>query len=143
MKNIIETVSNHSNLKIFLNAILETGLYDVLARDGPFTLFAPTDTAFRKLPNKLIEQLFQDKEELTELLTQHIVLIKMKSTDMQKNNSIQTANGKKISFSSDNGYKIDGVRVIKRDIVCKNGIIHTINEVLLSQGIIKYIGTNV
>ena len=131
MKNIIETVSSHHDLKIFLQAVMETDLYDILAEDGPFTIFAPTDTAFRKLPFKTIEQLFQDKEQLTEVLSKHIVLIKIKSTDLEKNKNIQTANGKKISLKNQYGYKIESAIIIKKDIICENGIIHTINEVIL------------
>lgn len=131
MKNIIETVISHQDLKIFLQAVMETDLYDILAGDGPYTIFAPTDTAFRKLPLNTIEKLFQDKEQLTEILTRHIVLFKIKSTDLEINKKIQTANGKKISLKNHDKYIIESATIIKKDIICENGIIHTINEVLL------------
>ena len=130
MKNIIETVSNHSDLRIFLKAIMETGLYDILSEEGPFTIFAPTDIAFQKLPKKRIEQLFLDKEKLTEVLTSHIILKKLRYSDLKRNKNSKTANGNTINFNRNDGYNIDISNFIKKDIFCRNGVIHTINELL-------------
>lgn len=133
MKNIIETAITTENLKIFLQAVMETDLSDTLSYSGPFTIFAPSDTAFQKLPSETIQQLFQDKEKLTEFLTNHIVLQNLNSTDAKTHKKIMTANGKNITLDTKKGFKINNVSVIKKDIICENGIIHIINNTILIQ----------
>lgn len=133
MQNIIETAASQPNLKIFIKAVMETGLYDYLREEGPFTIFTPTDAAFEKLPPKTIEQLFQDKEKLTDLLAQHIILEKMSLKNTSEGKQINMANGKILTLSGKNGLSLDKANVIKKDIICANGIMHTINEVLLVQ----------
>ena len=132
MQDIIATAASQPNLKIFIRAVMETGLYDYLREEGPFTIFTPTDAAFEKLPPKTIEQLFQDKEKLTDLLAQHIMLDKMSLKNASSGKKITMANGKIIILSAKNGLSVDKANVIKKDIICENGIMHTINEVLLS-----------
>ena len=131
MQDLIQTAVHHPNLKIFIRVVRETGLYDYLREEGPFTIFIPIDAAFEKLPPKLIEQLFKDKEKLTDLLAQHIILEKMSLNNAYSRKKITMANGKIINLSAKNGLSVDTANVIEKNIVCENGILHTISEVLL------------
>ena len=131
MKNILETAADVGTFKIFIKAILAAGLLDALSEDGPFTIFAPTDEAFNKLPDGAIEDLLKDKEELTELLTYHVVSDRILTGSVKDHQSTATANGQHILFCFSDGVKINDARIIESDINCSNGVIHVIDTVLL------------
>lgn len=131
MKNLVETAIDAGNFKTLIKAIQEAGLVDILSSDGPFTVFAPTDQAFAKLPKGTIESLLNDKEKLTSILTYHVVLNKVMSKQVINIKNAKTVNGKNLSISTKNGVKIDNANVIKTDIECSNGVIHVIDEVLI------------
>ena len=133
MKNLVETAIEAGNFTTLLKAVQEADLVDTLSSEGPFTVFAPTDDAFAKLPEGTIESLLKDKEKLTNILTYHVVPNKVMSNDVIKIKNAKTVNGKELAIDSENGVKIDEATVIKTDIECSNGVIHVIDSVLLPE----------
>jgi uncharacterized surface protein with fasciclin (FAS1) repeats len=131
MRNLVETAMEEGNFKILINAIQEAGLIDTLRNEGPFTIFAPTDEAFAKLPSGTMESLLKDKEKLTEFLTCHVVQEKVMTNDVRKITNAKTVNGKNISIDKSEGVKVDNARIVKPDIECSNGVIHVIEKVIL------------
>ena len=131
MKNIVETVTESGDFKTLLITVQETGLVDTLSREGPFTVFAPTDEAFSKLPPRIFKNLLKDIEKLTEILTYHVVENIVMINDVINIKNAKTVNGKEISVDISKEVKIDNARIIKSDIECSNGVIHVIDEVLL------------
>jgi uncharacterized surface protein with fasciclin (FAS1) repeats len=131
MKNLIETAIEVGNFKTLIKAVQEAGLVDTLSTDGPFTIFAPTDEAFAKLPAGTIDNLLKDKEKLTNILTYHVVADKIMAKEVANLNFTETINGKDVQIDTSKGVKIDKANVIKTDIECINGVIHIIDEVLL------------
>ena len=131
MKDLVQTVIEAGNFKTLITAVQEAGLVETLQQEGPFTIFAPTDEAFEKLPEGTIKTLLNDKEKLTEILTYHVLANKIMSKDVVNIKNATTANGKKISINSKECVKIDNANVIKTDIECTNGVIHVIDTVLI------------
>lgn len=131
MKNLFETAIDAGNFKTLVKAVQEAGLVDTLSSDGPFTVFAPTDEAFSKLPEGTIDNLLNNKEKLTELLTYHVVPNKVMSKEVVNLSNAQTVNGKEIKINTSNVVKVENATIIKSDIECSNGVIHIIDEVLL------------
>jgi uncharacterized surface protein with fasciclin (FAS1) repeats len=116
---------------IFINAIQEAGLLDILRSEGQFTIFAPTNEAFAKFPKKTLDYLMKDKERLTEFLTYHVIFEKLKSKDILKLGHVKTVQGLELSFSNSGKVMVNKSRIIKKDIECKNGIMHIIDNVLI------------
>jgi len=133
MKNLVETAIEAGNFKTLVKAVQEAGLVDTLSSDGPFTVFAPTDEAFSKLPEGTLENILQDKEMLTNILTYHVVPNRVMANDVINIKNADTVNGKKLSIDTTKGVKIDKANVIKTDIECTNGVIHVIDEVLIPE----------
>ncbi len=133
-KDIIETAMTTDGFGTLVTAIKTAGLVDALRGEGPFTVFAPTDDAFAKLPKGTIPALLKDQEKLTSILTYHVVPGKVMASDVVKVNSAETLNGQNVAVKV-NGKKvmIDNAQVIMTDIVCTNGVIHVIDEVILPQ----------
>jgi transforming growth factor-beta-induced protein len=131
MKNLLQTVIDAGNFKTLIKAVQEAELVDTLSTGGPFTLFAPNDQAFAKLPKETIENILRDKEKLTNILTYHVVADKIMSKQVINIKKIQTVNGKNININTKNGVKLDKAKVIKTDIKCTNGVIHVIDQVLI------------
>ena len=133
MKNIVETAIESGKFKTLVKAVQEAGLVDTLTGDGPFTVFAPTDEAFDKLPPGTIEDLINDKEKLTEILTYHVVPEKVMSDQVMNLKNAKTANGKELSIDNTSGVTIDKANVVQTDIECSNGVIHIIDSVLIPE----------
>ncbi len=131
MKNLVQTAIAEGNFKTLIRVIQETGLVDILSVEGPFTIFAPTDQAFAKLPKGTMEKLLKDKEKLTEILTYHVILDRVMVKQVLTIRKANTVNGKDLSINIKNGVKIDKANIIKTDIECINGILHIIDEVLI------------
>ena len=110
---------------------LEAGLVDTLKSEGPFTVFAPTDEAFAKLPAGTVEGLLKDKDALTKVLTYHVVPGKVLAKDVIGLTSAKTVQGQSISIDTKDGVKVDNANVIKTDIMTSNGVIHVIDSVIL------------
>jgi len=130
--NIPETAIQAGQFNTLVTALKAADLVEVLAGDGPFTVFAPSDEAFAKLPAGTVEGLLQDKEKLTSVLTYHVVPGKVLAADVVKLSSAKTANGASLSIQVKDGKVfVDNAQVIKTDILCSNGVIHIIDAVVL------------
>jgi uncharacterized surface protein with fasciclin (FAS1) repeats len=122
------------NFTILVAAIKAAGLVDTLKGPGPFTVFAPTDEAFAKLPPGTLETLLkpENKAKLQSILTYHVVAGKVMSGDVVKLNSAKTVQGESIAIKTvDGAVMVDNARVVKADIVASNGVIHVIAAVIL------------
>jgi Secreted and surface protein containing fasciclin-like repeats len=112
--------------------VQEADLVDALRGEGPFTVFAPTDEAFAKLPKKQVDALLKDKEALQQVLLYHVVQGKVMSSDVVKLRTAKTLQGQNINIRvRNNVVRINDAKVIKADIVCTNGVIHVIDKVIL------------
>jgi uncharacterized surface protein with fasciclin (FAS1) repeats len=138
-QDIVDTAVKAGSFKTLVAAIKAAGLVDTLKGDGPFTVFAPTDDAFKKLekakPGILATLLKpENKERLTAILTYHVVAGKIMAADVLKlknGTHVKTVNGKSLIVGNKHGVKVDNARVIKADIECSNGVIHVIDTVLI------------
>jgi uncharacterized surface protein with fasciclin (FAS1) repeats len=129
--DIVDTAVAAGNFKTLVAAVQAAGLVDTLKGEGPFTVFAPTDEAFAKLPPGTVEGLLKDKAKLTEILTFHVVAGKVTSSDVAKLASATTVSGKTAAIDITDGVRIDGARVVKTDIAASNGVIHVIDTVMI------------
>ncbi|MDG1895364.1 MAG: fasciclin domain-containing protein [Fuerstiella sp.] len=133
-KDIIDTAVEAGSFKTLVAAVKAAGLADTLKSEGPFTVFAPTDDAFAKLPAGTVANLLkpENKDQLTAILTYHVVAGNMLANDVLKISSAKTVNGKLASVKvSDAGVMIDSAKVIATDIETSNGVIHIIDSVIL------------
>ncbi|CAN5629292.1 fasciclin domain-containing protein [soil metagenome] len=132
MADIVDTAVRAGSFSTLVTAVQAADLVDTLKGDGPFTVFAPTDEAFAKLPAGTVEGLLADKEKLTSVLTYHVVASKVMAADAMKLSSADTVQGQSLSINSDNGsVKINDATVVQADIECDNGVIHVIDGVVL------------
>jgi uncharacterized surface protein with fasciclin (FAS1) repeats len=130
--SIVDVAIEAGTFTTLVKALQAADLVDVLKGDGPFTVFAPSDEAFGKVPAETLEGLLADKEALTAVLTYHVVPGKVLSSDVVNLSSAQTVNGKEVTITIDNGrVMIDGATVTGVDIPASNGVIHVIDSVLL------------
>jgi transforming growth factor-beta-induced protein len=134
MNNIVETAVSAGSFKTLVTAVQAAGLEATLMGDGPFTVFAPTDEAFAKLPKGTVEGLLKDKAKLSQVLTYHVVAGKVMAGDVIKLDSAATVQGQSVQFGRNNGsVTVDKANVVKTDIDCNNGVIHMIDAVILPQ----------
>ena len=134
MHDIVDTAVSAGNFKTLAAALTAANLIDTLKGEGPFTVFAPTDEAFAKLPSGTVNSLLQDVPKLTAILTYHVVAGKVMAADVMKMDGqlAKTVNGAVLSISTKGGVKLNGQsNVVKTDIECTNGVIHVIDSVLL------------
>jgi uncharacterized surface protein with fasciclin (FAS1) repeats len=106
-------------------------LTDTLRGDGPFTVFAPTDEAFAKLPKETLDALLKDKAKLTAILTYHVVAGKVLAADVVKLAEAKTVQGQSVRISATDGVKVDNAKVVKTDVPATNGVIHVIDTVII------------
>jgi uncharacterized surface protein with fasciclin (FAS1) repeats len=130
-KDIVDTAVAAGSFKTLAAALTAAGLIDTLKGAGPFTVFAPTDEAFAKLPAGTLEALLKDKAKLTAILTYHVVPGKVMAADVVKLKEAKTVQGQMVKIDTSKGVKVDGANVVKTDIVCSNGVIHVIDSVIL------------
>ncbi len=133
-KDIVDTAVGAGQFKTLVAAVKAAGLVETLKGDGPFTVFAPTDEAFAKLPEGTVENLLkpENKEKLTALLTYHVVAGKVMAADAAKLSTAKTVNGKNLTIKAKDGkVMIDKASVVKTDIGASNGVIHVIDTVLM------------
>jgi len=133
-KDIVDTAVAAGNFKTLVTALTEAGLVDTLKGAGPFTVFAPTDAAFAKIPKKDLEALLKDKKKLTRVLTYHVVPGKVMAADvlaMKDGSKVKTVEGQSLTLHiADGKVKVDGANVTQTDIVASNGVIHVIDSVV-------------
>ncbi len=131
-KDIVDTAVAAGQFKTLVTAVKAAGLVETLKGKGPFTVFAPTDKAFAKVPKDKLEALLKDKKALTAVLTYHVVPGKVMAADVGKLDSAKTVEGQAVKIHVNDGkVTINDANVIKADIPCKNGVIHVIDSVLL------------
>jgi len=131
MKNIVETGKEMGKFNTLIAAVDAAGLTETLSNEGPFTVFAPNDDAFAKLPEGTVEGLLKDKEKLTAILTYHVVSGKYKASDVMDMKSAKTLQGGELKIDTSNGVMVNNAKVIQADIMCTNGVCHMIDSVLI------------
>jgi uncharacterized surface protein with fasciclin (FAS1) repeats len=130
-KDIVDTAVAAGSFKTLVKAVQAAGLVDTLKSAGPFTVFAPTDEAFAKLPAGALEKLIADPEKLKAVLTYHVVSGKVMAADV-KTMKVKTVQGGSASIAvMGSKVTIDKAHVVKTDIVCSNGVIHVIDSVIM------------
>jgi uncharacterized surface protein with fasciclin (FAS1) repeats len=129
-KDIVDTAVAAGNFKTLATALQAAGLVDTLKGKGPFTVFAPTDEAFAKVPKADLDALLKDKAKLTAVLTYHVVAGKVMAADV-KAGKVKTVQGSELTVSTAGGVNVDNAKVIKTDIVADNGVIHVIDTVIM------------
>ena len=128
--DIVDTAVSAGNFKTLVTAVKAAGLVDTLKGPGPFTVFAPTDAAFAKIPKAQLDALLADKAKLTAVLTYHVVSGSVMSKDV-KAGMVKTVQGSSLTVSTTGGVKVDGANVTAVDIIADNGVIHVIDTVVL------------
>jgi len=129
-KDIVDTAVAAGSFKTLVTAVQAAGLVDTLKGPGPFTVFAPTDEAFAKIPKADLDALLKDKAKLTAVLTYHVVPGKVMVKDV-KAGKVKTVQGGELTVSTTGGVKVDNANVVKTDIAADNGVIHVIDTVVL------------
>ncbi len=129
-RDIVDTAVAAGNFKTLATALQAAGLVETLKGKGPFTVFAPTDEAFAKVPKEQLDALLKDKAKLTAVLTYHVVPGKVLAKDV-KAGKVKTVQGGELTVSTTGGVKVDSANVVKTDIVASNGVIHVIDSVVL------------
>jgi len=133
-KDIVDTAVSAGNFKTLTTALKAAGLVETLKGKGPFTVFAPTDGAFAKLPAGTVDSLLkpENKQKLTAILTYHVVAGNIKAADVVKLTSAKTLNGESVTIKTAGGMvMINDATVVKADITATNGTIHVIDTVLM------------
>jgi uncharacterized surface protein with fasciclin (FAS1) repeats len=130
-KDIVTTAIDDGSFATLATAMQAAGLIDALKGNGPFTVFAPTDAAFAKLPDGTVESLLCDIPRLKAVLMYHVVAGKYMSADVKGKTTLKTLEGRSITLDPSNGVKVGEATVVMPDVQCTNGIIHVIDAVLL------------
>lgn len=136
--DIVDTAVAAGGFETLVAAVKAAGLVETLKGKGPYTVFAPTDEAFGKLPKGTVDALLkpENKDKLTAILTYHVVPGKVMAADVVKLTEADTAFGQKVRISTKDGVKVDSAKVVKTDIECTNGVIHVIDSVILPRDIV-------
>ena len=129
-KDIVETAVGAGNFKTLAAALQAAGLVDTLKGPGPFTVFAPTDAAFAKVPKADLDALLKDKAKLTAVLTYHVVPGTVMAKDV-KAGKVKTVQGSELTVATVGGVTVDGAKVTATDVVASNGVIHVIDSVVM------------
>ena len=128
--DIVDTAVAAGSFKTLAAALGAAGLVDTLKGKGPFTVFAPTDEAFAKIPKADLDALLKDKAKLTSVLTYHVVSGKVMAANV-KAGKVRTVQGSELTVSTSMGVMVDKAKVVKTDIAADNGVIHVIDTVLM------------
>ncbi|MBX3624148.1 MAG: fasciclin domain-containing protein [Rhizobacter sp.] len=129
-KDIVDTAVANGNFKTLATALQAAGLVDTLKGPGPFTVFAPTDAAFAKVPKADLDALLKDKAKLTAVLTYHVVPGKVMAKDV-KPGKVKTVQGSELTVATASGVMVDNAKVTATDITADNGVIHVIDTVVI------------
>jgi uncharacterized surface protein with fasciclin (FAS1) repeats len=129
-KDIVDTAVAAGQFKTLATALQAAGLIDTLKGKGPFTVFAPTDEAFAKVPKADLDALLKDKAKLTAVLTYHVVPGTVMAKDV-KAGKVKTVQGSELTLGTTGGVTVDNAKVVKADIVADNGVIHVIDTVVM------------
>ena len=129
-KDIVDTAVTAGNFKTLVVALKAAGLVQTLKGKGPFTVFAPTDDAFAKIPKADLDALLKDKAKLKAVLTYHVVSGKVMSADLQAGN-VKTVQGSNVMINTMGGAMVNDAKVVAADVAADNGVIHAIDTVLM------------
>lgn len=129
-QDIVDTAVKAGNFKTLVAAVQAAGLVDTLKGPGPFTVFAPTDEAFAKIPKATLDGLLADKAALSKVLTYHVVSGKVMAKDV-KAGKVKTVQGSELTISTTGGVMVDNAKVTATDIAADNGVIHVIDTVVM------------
>jgi uncharacterized surface protein with fasciclin (FAS1) repeats len=135
-QNVVQVAAGNPDFETLVAAIKAAGLAETLSGKGPFTVFAPTDAAFAKLPAGTVESLLkpENKDKLVAILTYHVVSGKVKAADVVKLDTATTVNGKSVDITvTGNGVKVNAANVTATDISASNGVIHVIDSVIIPE----------
>ncbi len=128
--DIVDTAVKAGNFKTLVAAVQAAGLVDTLKGAGPFTVFAPTDEAFAKIPKATLDALLKDKAALSKILTYHVVSGKVMAKDV-KAGMVKTVQGQDITLATTGGVTVNGAKVVAADVAASNGVIHAIDTVIM------------
>ena len=132
MKNILETLAQSVHFKTFVAALEVIELAEILRDEEEFTVFAPTDTAFACLPGNVLDELLRNKAALKALVQYHIAPVRLLTSDLESVFDLETLDGAELKIdSSEDGIQVNRAWIVQSNIECRNGVIHTINGVLL------------
>ncbi len=131
MKSIFDTAEEVGNLKTLTKILEDTKLDAIFKSEGQFTLFAPSDEAFHKVPKETLDRIMNDKDLLTKLIQFHVVEDRVLTKDIKKMKSAQTMEGERVAFDSTNFIEVNRAKVTEPDIKCTNGVIQVIDQVLI------------
>lgn len=134
--DIIELAVQADGLSTLVAAVEAAGLVETLQSEGPFTVFAPTNEAFEALPDGTLESLLleENRDQLIEILTYHVVSGKVMSSDLSDGMTAETVQGTEVTININNyGVSVDGASVVQADIEASNGVVHAIDQVILPQ----------
>ncbi len=134
--DIVDTAVSAGSFNTLVAAVQAAGLVDTLKSPGPFTVFAPTDEAFAALPEGTVETLLlpENKDQLVEILTYHVVPAKVMAGDIAgKRAKVLTVQGDRLSVNARNGVRVNGAEVVQADIEASNGVIHVIDAVIIPE----------
>ena len=137
-KTIVEVAAGNADFSTLVSLVKAAGLAETLSGDGPFTVFAPTNAAFAKVPKSVLDKLGKNPAALKAVLTYHVVAGKVMAADVVKlkdGTKVKTVNGASITVGTKHGVMVDKAKVVKADIVCSNGVIHMIDSVILPKGL--------
>ena len=132
-KDIVDTAVAAGNFNTLVAALKAAGLVDTLKGPGPFTVFAPTDEAFAKIPKAALDALIADKAKLAKVLTYHVVAGKVTAAEVAKLKQAKTVEGAMVKIDTTSGVMVNNAKVVKADIEASNGVIHVIDTVLMPQ----------
>ena len=130
LHDIVDTAVAAGNFKTLAAAVTAAGLIDTLKSAGPFTVFAPTDEAFAKVPKATLDALLADKDKLTKVLTYHVVAGKVMAADVTTGH-VKSVQGSDLALSTEGGVTVNGAKVVAADVAATNGVIHAIDTVLM------------
>jgi uncharacterized surface protein with fasciclin (FAS1) repeats len=131
-KDIVDTAVAAGSFKTLAKLLTDADLVTIMKSPGPFTVFAPTDEAFSKVPKETLDALAKDKAKLQAVLKYHVLTSKWTSDDIKLVKSTGTAEGRSVTFGASGGaLTVNGAKVLKADIDCSNGMVHVIDTVLI------------
>ena len=129
-QDVVDVAAKAGNFNTLVTAVKAAGLVDTLKGPGPFTVFAPTDAAFAKVPKATLDALLADKAALTKVLTYHVVPGKVMAADV-KAGKVKTVQGQELTVTTQGGVMVDNAKVVATDVAASNGVIHAIDTVLM------------
>jgi uncharacterized surface protein with fasciclin (FAS1) repeats len=131
MADIVETAVNAGSFNTLVKAVEAAGLVDILKSPGPYTLFAPVDEAFARLPEGTLDSLLEDIPKLKKILTYHVLFGDVRTDNLLELEEAETVEGSVVAIDTSDGYKVNQAIVVTPDILADNGVIHVIDSILM------------